>query len=251
MDQQETKPRARRAHSKADPTTRAPSRRPPRKKQPSLPTTLSDISGQIWDMSKVQSFTVATVEEILDRRKVPKHRVCTPSMEITIPAIEAMRYSPLRREIAGLIASTMDRDNADQAHPAFLNLLGQLTTDEIAILGAFPGDGRLLPMAHLWLMQNGEYTEVLHRNIVPAALARLCKVKSRLPLYIDNLIRLQLLHEPKDVKIRDARPYSGLLRQPFCQSLMSANSVRRNSSLEKRVLSLTATGEAFRKVCLS
>ncbi|MEO1018653.1 MAG: hypothetical protein AAFY56_13325, partial [Pseudomonadota bacterium] len=35
------------------------------------------------------------------------------STEITIPAIEAMRYSPLRREIVALIASTMDRQNAD------------------------------------------------------------------------------------------------------------------------------------------
>ncbi|MEO1661326.1 MAG: DUF4393 domain-containing protein [Pseudomonadota bacterium] len=250
MDYEEPKPRTRPGRQRAQPLQSAP-RRAPRKKQADLPIALNDVSDQIWDMSKVQSFTVAAVEEILERREVPKHRVCTPSMEITIPAIEAMRYSPLRREIAGLIASTMDQENADQAHPAFLNLLGQLTTDEIAILGAFPGEGRLLPMAHLWLMNGGDYVEVIHRNIVPGALARLCKSKSRMPLYIDNLIRLQLLHEPKDVKIRDARPYSSLLRQDFCQRLMEASAVRRNSSLEKRVLSLTATGEAFRKVCLS
>lgn len=250
MDHQEINPRMRPGRRRAEPAPAA-RRRTLRKKEQSLPSTLNDVSGQIWDMSKVQAFTVATVEEILERRGVPKHRVRAPSMEITIPAIEAMRYSPLRREIAGLIASTMDHENADQAHPAFLNLLGQLTRDEIAILGAFPGQGRLLPMADLWLLHGGEHVEVIHRNIVPSALARLCEAKSRLPLYIDNLIRLQLLHEPKDVKIRDARPYSNLLRQNFCTRLMEANSVRRNSSLEKRVLALTATGEAFRNVCLS
>lgn len=245
LDQRPSKPAPRRKPGRSVPRQSAPS------KSSTLPSTFSDLSSRIWDLAQVQSYIVGTVEEILEQRQVPKSRVCTPSLEITIPAIEAMRYSPLRREIAGLIASTMDREHADNAHPAFLNVLRQLTEDEVRILAAFPGDGRLLPMANLWLTHAGDQTEVLHRNIVPGALARLCKSKSKIPLYIDNLIRLQLLHEPKNVSIRDSRPYSNLMRQNFCQDFLEANHVRRNSSLEKRALALSATGEAFRKVCLT
>lgn len=202
-------------------------------------------------MAQVQAYIVGTVEEILERRQVPKHRVCSPSLEITIPAIEAMRYSPLRHEIAGLIASTMDADNADQAHPSFLSILRQLTEDEVRILAAMPSNGRLLPLANLWINLPGDRTECVLRNIAPAALAKLCRVKARIPQYIDNLMRLQLIHEPSGVKIKDARPYSNLMRQGFAVELLKDPKLRRSTTLEKRTIALSGIGEAFRNVCLA
>ncbi|MEL7110472.1 MAG: DUF4393 domain-containing protein [Pseudomonadota bacterium] len=193
---------------------------------------------------------MSTVEEILAKRNVPKTQICAPSLEITIPAIEAMRYSPLRRQIAALIASTMDRENAHAAHPSFLNILQQLTADEVRILGAFPSTGRVLPMAHLWVSLSGDHAELLHRNIMPASIANLCETKSRLPLYIDNLTRLQLLHEPDGVKIGDSRIYSDLLRQDFCANILEQPHIRKKSTLEKHTIAMSDVGETFRKVCL-
>lgn len=216
-----------------------------------LPAAFNDISARIWDLPQVKAYTVKAVEEILARRNVPKHRIGTPSLEITIPAIEAMRYSPLRHEIAGLIASTMDHDNAEDAHPSFLNVLTQLTEDEVRILAAFPSTGRVIPMADLWVRMPDDHSELIHRNILPAAIARLCKSKARLPLYIDNLKRLELLHEPSNAKIKDARLYANLMRQGFCVDLLEPPQIRRNSSLEKRAIALTSAGEVFRRVCLS
>lgn len=230
---------------------RTPHRSMPSSSSAALPTTFSDLSSRIWDMTQVHAYIVSAVEDILARRRVPKHRVCAPSLEITIPAIEAMRYSPLRHEIAGLIATTMDVEKADHAHPSFLSILRQLTEDEVRILAAFPGNGRLLPMANLWLNHPGDRTEIVHRNITPAALAKLCSNKSRLPQYMDNLLRLQLLHEPKGIKIKDARPYSNLMRQRFCVELLERPNLRRNSTLEKRSIALSGMGEAFREVCLA
>lgn len=243
--------RPRRQGPRADARRGSPRQMMPSAQKAVLPSTFSDLSSRIWDMNQVQAYIVATVEDILERRQVPKHRVCSPSLEITIPAIEAMRYSPLRHEIAGLIASTMDADNSDAAHPSFLNILRQLTEDEVRILAAFPSNGRLLPLANVWINLGGERTEVLYRNVAPAALAKLCSSKSRLPQYIDNLLRLQLLHEPNGVKIKDARPYSNLMRQGFCVDLLSDQKLRRSSTLEKRAIALSGIGEAFRNVCLA
>lgn len=223
----------------------------PQPNDQSLPAAFSNLSARIWDLQQVQSYIVETVEEILARRDVPKHRVCSPSLEITIPAIEAMRYSPLRREIAGLIASTMDRENADQAHPSFLNILRQLTEDEIRILAAFPSGGHLLPLGNLWLNQADGSTEIVLRNIAPASLAKLCRAQKRIPQYIDNLCRLQLLHEPKGVRIKDARVYSNLMRQGFALERLKDQKLRRHSTLEKRTLALSGMGEAFRTACLA
>ncbi|MEL7539523.1 MAG: DUF4393 domain-containing protein [Pseudomonadota bacterium] len=215
-----------------------------------LPKTLSTVSAKIWGLAEVKSYTIEMVEEVLEARKVPKHRVCSPSLEITIPAIEAMRYSPLRREIAALIASTMDRENADAAHPSFLSILQQLTEDEVKILGAFPDVGRVLPVANLWMSLSDDHAEVLHRNIMPKSIAKLCSNTSRLPLYIDNLVRLKLLHEPEGVKIGDARIYSNLLRQGFCARILEKPQVRKHSTLEKHTIALSNVGDTFRRACL-
>ncbi|MEL6757875.1 MAG: Abi-alpha family protein [Pseudomonadota bacterium] len=214
-----------------------------------LVDTLNSVSSQIWALEAVKAYTIETVEKVLKIRRVPKHRVCAPSLEVTIPAIEAMRYSPLRREIAALIASTMDRDNADVAHPSFLNMLQQLTQDEVNILRAFPDPGRVLPVANLLVNLQKGYTEILHRNIIPQSIAELCTAKSKLPFYIDNLTRLHLLHEPHGVKIDDARIYADLLRQEFCERSLQSAKVRKRSMLEKHTLSLTIYGDLFRKTC--
>ncbi|MEO1553433.1 MAG: DUF4393 domain-containing protein [Pseudomonadota bacterium] len=215
-----------------------------------LPNTLSTVSAKIWGLAQVKSYTIEMVEEVLEARKVPKHRVVSPSLEITVPAIEAMRYSPLRREIAALIASTMDRDNAEMAHPSFLSILQQLTEDEVKILGAFPDVGRVLPVANLWMSTSIDHAEVLHRNIMPKSIAKICSHKSRLPLYIDNLVRLKLLHEPEGVKIGDARIYSNLLRQGFCARMLENPRVRKHSTLEKHTIALSDAGNTFRRACL-
>ena len=251
MRKRQSTDRPRRAAPRNDARRAAPRQVVPVSKGALLPATFSDLSARIWDMNQVQAYIAATVEEILERRQVPKHRVCSPNLEITIPAIEAMRYSPLRHEIAGLIATTMDGDHADEAHPSFLAILRQLTEDEVRILAALPGNGRLLPLANLWLNLPGDRTECVQRNIAPAALARLCSAKARIPQYIDNLMRLQLIHEPSGVKIKDARSYSNLMRQRFCVEGLKDPNLRRNSTLEKRTMAVSDMGEAFRRACLA
>lgn len=250
MYSKSSKPRSNRRRSPQPSRRRPTAERNVKPLPPSLPNAFNDVSTQIWDIDRVKSFTITTVEEILQKRNVPKHRTRTPSLEITVPAIEAMRYSPLRREIAALIATSMDQANTDLAHPSYLNILQQLTEDEVRILSAFPGIGRVLPMAHLWNNLPGGQAQKLHRNILPAEIARVCRIKSRLPLYIDNLTRMQLIHEPDGVKIGDARIYSNLVRQGFCSKILEQPGLRKNTSLERRTIALTEAGETFRNVCL-
>ena len=229
---------------------RATPQRAPAEQSNLLPDAFREVSSQIWEYGDVKSFTINTVEEILHARGVPRTRIGPPNLEITIPAIEAMRYSPLRREIAALVASTMDRENAAMAHPSFLNILKQLTSDEVRILAAFPSNGRVLPMAHLWMSLSNDHAEILHRNIVPIRFAKLCDNKSRLPLYIDNLVRLNLLNEPEGIKIRESRIYSDLLHQDFCQEVLNDKNIRKKTTLEKHAIALSDVGETFRQACL-
>lgn len=208
------------------------------------------LSNEFWGLDEVQEFTVATVERILERRRVPRKHLVPPGMDITVPAMEAIRYSPLRTEIAALIASTMDDRKRDRAHPAFLSILSQLTRDEIRMLDVMPPPDRVLPMADLYVQVTRQHTEVIYRNIVPEMLAGTCETKSRIPAYVDNLKRLELVIEPAECALPGDHNYADLARQPFCRELVDERGEKRRTRIQKRVVALSDFGATFREVCI-
>jgi len=212
---------------------------------------LEDVSDEVWGLPEIEAFTVRAVETVLRRRGIAMDDMKRPNMEIAVPAIEAMRYSPLREEIATLIASSMDAATEAVAHPAFLSILRQLTRDEVGMLERLPPQGQFIPMANVYVTTAREQVRVVQRNVVPAELAGVCEHPDRIAGYIDNLIRLQLVHEPDGVPLPDASFYSPLTRQEACQSVLRDRNLRRRSRIEKRILAITDFGESFRRVCLN
>lgn len=172
-------------------------------------------------------------------------------MTVAVPAIEAMRYSPLREQIAALIATSMDASRAHEVHPSFIEMLKQITMDEVRILKAMPAHGLVLPMAHVNYIVGRNRVISGHRNVIPAALAQVCEAKRSLPYYIDNLIRMNAIETPQNLCIDDDRRYRELLGQPFVSSFAAAATSERKVEVEKTLVGLTNFGETFRRVCLS
>ncbi|MEM7768155.1 MAG: DUF4393 domain-containing protein [Pseudomonadota bacterium] len=211
---------------------------------------LEDVTDEVWGLPEIESFTVRAVETVLRRRGVDMDEMKRPNMEIAVPAIEAMRYSPLRDEIATLIASSMDGATESVAHPAFLTILKQVTRDEVRILQKLPPPEQFVPVANVYVTTSRDQVRLLQRNVVPGELVEVCEHADRMAGYIDNLIRLQLLHEPEGMPLPDASFYSALMKQEACQAVLRDRNVRRRSRIEKRILAVTDFGESFRQVCL-
>lgn len=216
----------------------------------SLPDLLANVSTQIWDGVQIQSFVASSVERILDHRAVPRSELQPPVMDIAVPAIEAMRYCQFRSELSGLIAVSMDRRHAHLAHPAFVDILRQVTRDELSMLALFPVANEVIATGHLHLVSKSGKAEVLQRNILPAAFARACQSRSSIATYVDNLQRLSLIHTPSNLTIKEHKPYEALLAQPFCEPLMLLASRTKRVRLERGVLGLSDLGQAFRAICL-
>ncbi|MBK8199900.1 MAG: DUF4393 domain-containing protein [Acidobacteria bacterium] len=131
---------------------------------------LAGFAAVTWDWSQIQEYTVGAIQEILASRTVPPDRMTSPRLDIAIPAIEAMRYSGLKREFALLIASTMDTGLADDAHRPSSDLK-QLTIDEVRIVMSFPDVGQVLPCANInYLDRTGRIS-----LIAPAHCPRTCR----------------------------------------------------------------------------
>jgi hypothetical protein len=71
-------------------------------------------------------------------RKVPEERRVQPAPQLAGPILEGIRYEPERTEIdqmfANLLANSMDKENVGKAHPAYPNLIKQLSRDEAVCL---------------------------------------------------------------------------------------------------------------------
>ena len=205
---------------------------------------------EVWDLHQIQSFITKKARTILQARGVPADQVQSPRLDITVPAIETMRYCPLRNEMTALIAASMDKRSAHLVHPSFIEILRQLTVDELAILMGMPSSQEVIPVGHIHEMRGRGRTRVLHRNVIPVRLARRCDMAMSIPSYIDNLSRLELVAVPTGLKISDNRPYKGLLKNKFCQKYFEDQSTAPKYQLERSLLALTDLGERFRNACL-
>lgn len=211
---------------------------------------LAGFAAVTWDWSQIQEYTVGAIQEILASRTVPPDRMTSPRLDIAIPAIEAMRYSGLKREFALLIASTMDTGLADDAHPSFIEILKQLTIDEVRIVMSFPDVGQVLPCANInYLDRTGRILSSL-RHIVPEHVARVCERPKALGGYIDNLLRLNIISAPAHLAISDERFYRDLLAQDFVAVFEANVAPGLKASVNRRVLALTDFGQLFRRCCL-
>ena len=102
------------------------------------------------DLMKVLHLVLAPVQYVaalqdryrtfIDRsvRKVPEERRIQPAPQIAGPVLEGIRYEPEGTEIeemfANLLANAMDKQNIGRAHPAYPNIIKQLSKDEAILL---------------------------------------------------------------------------------------------------------------------
>ena len=217
---------------------------------PIAASALSGLKGELWDIQQVQDFLVTEVIDVLKRRRVPPDQVQPPRMDIAVPAIDIMRYSSQRDEIANLIACSMDSERAHEAHPSFIDVITQLTADELNMLRTFPMEGRVLPMAHIHKLEGRTQISSSFRNIVPPSLAKVCRERRAIPTYIDNLARLNILYFADDITIRDARVYDPILTQSFVKKRLGNRSFRNSHRVQRSALGITSFGTAFRRACL-
>lgn len=83
---------------------------------------LAPISALVWGYEQISEFVGRRVTEKL--KNVPPERIQTPSPNVAVPALEALRYTghsePLRELFANLLATSLDSETARNAHPSFV-----------------------------------------------------------------------------------------------------------------------------------
>jgi hypothetical protein len=102
---------------------------------------LAPIRAMAWTWEHAESWLESAITERLARRGIPQERIMTPRPQIAAGVTRGVQAAgpeadpTLRNMFASLLANAMDSEKESQAHPAFAEILAQVTPTEARLLG--------------------------------------------------------------------------------------------------------------------
>lgn len=203
---------------------------------------LKPISGLVWGYEKIEEFV--TTELPKKMRGKSADNIITPEPHLAGPLLESLKYTgykdSLRDMYLNLLATSMDKESATNAHPSFVEVIRQLSSDEAKLLSYFKGvprypeiDSEQITAA--WY--RFEPFEEIKRRFKHSCKAAGLEVPDLYLSYLDNLSRL---------KITEFRQNSGDI-------LVDASRRGRDISAKQEIneyLNVTNFGQQFIGACV-
>lgn len=186
--------------------------------------------------------------------EIPADRRVRPLDAIAVPALHALTLRIDEPEIADMFAtllcSSMDRETAGQAHPAFVRVLSEIVSDEAKILRHLR-DFDAVPAIDVFSTESG--TGLVGARLEGLSLIAIeagAENRGALPVYTRNLIRLGLVAMEVDEVFEDSKYEKLESSTPIRAVMEHVKSKGRIPELRRRAIRLTEFGRAFLRVCL-
>ena len=219
---------------------------------------LAPVSALVWGYDQIKDFVSTKVADRL--KNVPPENIVTPKPNVAGPALESLRYtgheSSLSDLYANLLAASMDKSTADGAHPAFVEIIKQLTPDEAKIVGlfAFPLPFPLVTVRWDYKNPTPEETGGMDVLVNFSLIGKQVGVEfpNLTPTYLDNLCRLGLAEIPAMFQYTGKGVYDAVENAP--EVLNAKSNIEQNpkwrATIERKGLRVTELGKQFAHVCV-
>lgn len=191
-------------------------------------------------------------------QKIPEENVVEPQLHIIGPAIEASKHyiesEELREMFANLIASSIDQRLQPETHPAFVEIIKQLSPFDAFLLKQFK-EKNDLPIVQIRVENSiNPSFNIIQNHIMNLINQDNYKMQAS---SVSNLQRLGLLHVDYSFYTSESNGYDFINTHPAFiyanENLPSYTAVDPNLSrigIRKGVILLTPLGESFIHVCL-
>ncbi|GAB6170893.1 Abi-alpha family protein [Paradesulfitobacterium aromaticivorans] len=213
---------------------------------------LAPVAALIWGYEQIKAYIQPALEKRL--KNVPPEQIIPPDPAVAGPALEALRFTgykeDLRELYANLLATSMDVETALKAHPAFVEILKQLSPDEARILGRFQEHIPIPILSMRSVDSRGYYTTLLHNFTTVAELAG-CALPQLVTSYVDNLVRLGLAEISYERYSIDPGAYEAELAHPTVVGMKTyIENNERSVEIRQGVLERTNLGKQFYEACI-
>lgn len=230
----------------------------------SVNVALSPLKAVVWGYEQFEKFISNDLSKRL--RNTPEEDIVTPRLSIAGPSMEALRFAGDEKELidmfANLLANSMDRKTESLAHPAFVEILKNMSSDEAKIMRFFATDMDSQPIIDLVsvsktnfldlvsVSQNKKGKQTVFNKFSIIGEKGGCIAVGNTPQYLDNLIRLGLLEVPYGLFLIEDECYQPLYKHDFVKHIeMELKKLGRKLELNEGLIRKTGFGEQFCEVC--
>lgn len=206
------------------------------------------LRGLVWGLEQIETY----VHDALTNRLkgIPADRIQPPEPTVAGPALEALRFAgkeeALREMYANLLATAMDRHTAERAHPAFVEVIKQLSPDEAKLLALVAGTAYPVAQPHPVIIVRARAKEGLpvtwdlRRHLSLLGVQAGCLHPHLTTQHLDNLCRLGLIIIPEKRRYPDDAVYEERERHPNVQHLRAQIEAQNQVlEIERETLELT------------
>jgi len=215
---------------------------------------LAPISALVWGYDQIKDFVDNKVTEKL--QNVPEENIITPPPHIAGPALESLRYTgsidELKELYANLLASSMDIATTKDAHPSFVEIIKQLSSDEAKLLTALISTEQEPAVTIRNNRKDNSGGRDQFRNFTVLGEKVGIQDYSRIPSSLDNLCRLGLLEIPESYVLIGENIYKHLDEHSVVKTIVEAINKEegRKSDLVHKTIIVTGLGRQFVNTCV-
>lgn len=185
---------------------------------------------------------------------IPPDKIVQPESYVAVPALQQIAYSfdsdELRKMYAKLLATSMNSDKKWEVHPAFVDIIKQLTPDEAKFLSKLKNN-QVQPLINI--TRNKQTTGyIIIRNHYTDFAIGVCDNPQNTTKYLDNLERLKLINIQNNIGLTNKNLYKRLQNLPEVVELVKKVRLNEGDTIEyqKGIFELTDFGKEFCNICL-
>lgn len=212
---------------------------------------LAPISALVWGYDKIAGYLDVAIPEYFAKKKIDREKIVTPDPAVAVPLVEAMRYTShkpeLREMFTNLLGASMNSEVVDE-HPAFVEIIKQLSSDECKMLKYLYEDN-IMPMMKMRIKLGegkGEIDATPYFSDICYTTG--CHYPQKFPEYLDNLRRLGLVEVYYDRFLTNDEYYVKLKEHVAFVKVIADE---KTTVIEKKSkYELSELGKKFCSVCL-
>jgi len=225
---------------------------------------LGMLEWSVFGIERVAEWVHVAVSERL--KNLPEEKLAEPNPRIAVPAVQALTYSMgeehIREMFANLLAADMNSDLKESAHPAFVEIIKEMTPVDARLLDRLRKSPEVefkvrIGMPRKWNELGIEYSFQIEGMAVPQIAASISNLERLGLIYLNRgeaPIRSEL--EEREKAIGEAYKHVEEQLEQAKQALKShpemlATMPNGKVFSSKSGIFLTPLGHMFTKVCLS
>ena len=221
---------------------------------------------EIWTLKKEYNVKQVKIELENSLSSINPDKIVSPEPYVAVPALQAISYSINREELchlyANLLAKSMVLDTKENVHPAFVEIIKQLSPNDARVFETC-ALRNAIPSAYLSIimLQKGLHlvgsTPLQHTYFELVTDIKLPSIsEEQIRVSLDNLIRVGLI-KLNDFELKDGSSYSfaksSELYAEVSKEFEKLNAHERTADrihIDKKCLSVTPLGNQFHSVCI-